>query len=201
MDAGTSAGSRIAPGRGVVKLNDSTGDPGGCQKTESLSRVAVGGELAQLRHGALNGAAQRILQQAAELHQRCAKFGVVSSGELCEESRGKHHRDRLVFTKAQLWQQPLLRYAPTAEVVPDRHADACFERLEVAIGGAATDAELLGEVLGSDPRLAGGLDIAQGAQESGAPIALLEVGVALRRVGTHGSDCATPPPVGSTPQI
>ena len=132
---------------------------------------------------------------------RGTEFRVVAGGELCKESRGEHHRDRLVFTEAQLWQEPLLRDAPTPEVVPDRYTDTCFERLEVAVGGAATDAELLGEIFWADPSLAGGLDVAQGAQESGAPIALLEVGVALRRVGTHGSDCATPPLVGSTPQI
>ena len=157
--------------------------------------------MTQLGHRSLHGAAQRILEQAAELHQSGAKLRVVAGRELCEESRRKHYRDRLVLTEAQLWQEPLLRNAPAPEVVPDRYTDTRFERLQVAVGGAATDAELLGEIFWADPRLAGGLDVAQGAQESSAPIALLEVGVALRRVGTHGSDCATPPLVGSTPQI
>ena len=180
MHASAATAPRITPGWCVVELNDTAGDPGGGELAQSFARIAIGREQAELCDGTFYGAAQRILKQAAELHQRGAKLGVVAGGELCQEPRGENNRDRLVFTEAQLRQEPLLRHAPSTEVVPHRHTNTRFERLQVAVGGAATDAELLGEIFRSDPRLAGGFDIAQGAQQAGAAVALLEVGVALR---------------------
>ena len=195
MHACGSRRAGAAPCGRVLKFKDAPVHPCICKDSKARLRLRLIAQLADLRDGALNGRPQRFVQHSAELHQRGTKFRVVSGGELRQEARRQDDRNRLIATESKGGEKPTLQDAPASVFIPDRDIDFALKRLQVAVGGAAADAELLREVVRSDPRFANRLHVFERAEESGGAVALGEVfaiGVGLS-LG-HVPDCATPPP-------
>ena len=72
-----------------------------------------------MRDGALYRGAERLIQHAAELHQRRTQLWVVAGGELCEESRRENNRERFVAAESECGEEAALGDAPAAVFIPD----------------------------------------------------------------------------------
>ena len=108
MHARSAGGAWVAPGGGIFELHDTAVHPGVGQNAQARLRLWLIAKVAQLRDGALYRGAERLIQHAAELHQRRTQLWVVAGGELCEESRRENNRERFVAAESECGEEAAL---------------------------------------------------------------------------------------------
>ena len=108
MHARSTRGAGVTPSGSVLKLHNAAVHPGVSQNAEARLRLWLIAKVAQLRDGALHRGAERLIQHAAELHQRRTQLRVVAGGELCQESRRQHYGQRFVAAESECGEEAAL---------------------------------------------------------------------------------------------
>ena len=169
---------RVIDARAVDDLDHAAAGPGLGQDAqhvrEALVHGACGGEGVD---GRLDMLTEHARQDAAELQEGGDQLAVELVARLGQHPGGQEERHRLVRRQVERRQERAGLQAPATLVLPDGQLGLGVHGLEVAVGGALRDADLVGDLLGADA-LRMGVQDHRHLEVAGRPIPLESASIA-----------------------